>query len=72
VCGGGSGLARETRAASGEGARPLSSLQGYLAHKKLRPPQDPTVGLCLGRYGGPRAGALSYERGNPVGGGGSP
>jgi len=31
------------------------TLQGYLAHKK-HPPQDPTVGLCLGPHGGPRWG----------------
>jgi len=37
-------------------------VQGYLAHKK----QDPTVGPCLGSYGGARGGAVSYERGNPV------
>ena len=30
-------------------------------------PQDPTVGLCLGPYGGPEGvGAVSYERGTPV------
>ena len=33
-------------------------IQGYLNHKKQQPPrtahlQDPTVGLCLGPYGGP-------------------
>ena len=27
---------------------------------------DPTVGLCLGPYGGPRGGAISYKRGTPV------
>ena len=32
------------------------SLQGYLAYKKTRPSQDPTVGLYLGSYGGPRGG----------------
>ena len=26
----------------------------YLAHKKTHPSQHPTVGLCLGSYGGPR------------------
>ena len=31
-----------------------------------RSPQDPTVALCLGPYGGPRDSAFSYERGNPV------
>ena len=29
-------------------------------------PLHPTVGLCLGPYGGPRGGAVSYERGTPV------
>ena len=29
-------------------------------------PQDPTVGLYLGPYGGPRVGSVSYERGAPV------
>ena len=29
-------------------------LQGYLAHKEMHPPQDPTVGICLRPYGGPR------------------
>ena len=28
--------------------------------------QDHTVGLCLGPYGGPRGGAVPYERGTPV------
>ena len=31
-------------------------LQGYLAHKKQPPPEDPTAGLCLGPYGGPIGG----------------
>ena len=34
-------------------------VQGYLAHKKKEknvPPLDPTVGLCLSSYGGPRGG----------------
>ena len=32
------------------------------------PHWDPTVGLCLGSYGGPMGGgAVSYERGTPVG-----
>ena len=30
---------------------------------------DPTVGLCLGPYGGPRGWAFSYERVIPVGAG---
>ena len=33
---------------------------------KTAPPQDPTVGLCLGPYGGPRGGAVYYDRGTFV------
>ena len=29
-------------------------------------PSDPAVGLCLGPYGGPGGGSISYERGTPV------
>ena len=29
--------------------------------------QDPTVGSCLGPYGGPRGVQVSYEQGTPVG-----
>ena len=32
--------------------------QGYLAEKKKHPPQDPTLGPCLGLYGGPGGGGL--------------
>ena len=28
-----------------------SYIQGYLAHKKKPPPQEPTVGLCVGPCG---------------------
>ena len=38
-------------------------VQGYLAHKKRHPP---TVGQCLGLYGGHSRGALPAERGTPV------
>ena len=41
------------------------SLQGCLAHKKTPTPLDPTVGRCLGPYGGPRGVGVSYERGTP-------
>jgi len=34
----------------------VTALQGHLAHKKQPPPQDPTVGPCLGPYGGPGEG----------------
>jgi hypothetical protein len=37
-------------------------LQGYLDHKK----QEPTVGLYLWAYGGPRGVVVFYERGTPV------
>ena len=41
-------------------------VQGYLAYE-TDTPQDPTVGPCLGSYGGPRGGGrFSYERGTPV------
>ena len=33
------------------------------------PPQDPTVGLCLGTYDVPVGGAFSYERSTPKGAG---
>ena len=29
-------------------------------------PQDPTVGLCLGPYGGPDGEAFTYVRGTPA------
>ena len=42
-------------------------VQGYLAHKKLPPPYDPTVGLYLGPCGGPGGGgAVSHKRGTRV------
>ena len=44
---------------------PTLSLQVYLAHNPP-PPWGPTVGLCLGPYGGPRGAPVSYERGTPV------
>jgi hypothetical protein len=44
----------------------VEGIQGYLAHKKTPPPQDPTVGRCLGSYGGPRRWAFPYTRGTPV------
>ena len=46
---------------------PSSRLQGFLAHKKIATPQDPTVGIYAGPYGGPGGGLVSYERGTPVG-----
>ena len=39
---------------------------GVPRSKETAPPLDPTVGLCLGLYGGPGGGSVSYERGNPV------
>ena len=47
-----------------------SAVQGYLAHEKRPPPLGPPGGpghsLAVGSWGG----ALSYERGTPVTGGG--
>ena len=44
-----------------------SGVQGYLPSKRMPLPQDPTVGLCIGSYRGPREGGrLFYERGTPV------
>jgi hypothetical protein len=34
-------------------------VQGYLAHEKTTPPQDPTAGLCLRPHGGPGGWAFS-------------
>ena len=48
------------------GASLSQLLQGYLAQKKAPPPQDPTVGICVGPYGGPKGGAFVYERVTPV------
>jgi hypothetical protein len=39
-------------------------LQGYLAHKELRPLRT-LAGLCLGPYGSRGGGTVSYERGTP-------
>ena len=39
---------------------------GVPCSKETAPPQDPTEGKCLWSYGGPREGAVSYERGTPV------
>ena len=36
----------------------LRFVPGYLAHKKQPPPKDPTKGLSVGPYGGPRRGRL--------------
>ena len=40
--------------------------QGYLAHKKTPPPQDPTVALCLRTYGGAGGQGAPYEQGTPA------
>jgi len=42
------------------------ALEGHCSQKKTPPPKDPTVGLCLGSYGGPRGSGVSYGRGTPV------
>ena len=42
-------------------------VQGLALHSEVSClPWDPTVGLRLGPYGGPRVGAFSYARGTPV------
>ena len=41
----------------------------YSSPSSQDPAQDPEVGLCPGLYGDHRGGALSYERGAPVGDG---
>ena len=33
---------------------------------KTPPPEDPTVALCRGTYGGPMGVGVSYQRGTPV------
>ena len=40
----------------GNGNRHTGPLQGYLAHRKIAPPWDRTVGLCLGLCSGPGGG----------------
>jgi len=45
----------------------LWSIQGHLAHKKQRTPSTLLKDFCLGPCGGPGGGAVSCERGNPVG-----
>ena len=39
---------------------------GVPRSEETAPPQDPTVGLCLGPYGGTRGYGFFYERGAPV------
>ena len=39
---------------------------GVPRSKETSPPLDPTVGLRLGPYGGPRGVGVSYERGTRV------
>ena len=43
----------------------LSTYRGTSLIRK-RPPLGPTVGLCLGPYGGPMGWEFSYERGTPA------
>jgi hypothetical protein len=45
----------------------LGSGTGVPRSQKNVPPQDPTVALRLGPYGGPKGWAVSHERGTPVG-----
>ena len=49
----------------------IECIQGVLGSYKNAPSQDPTVGLCLGAYGGPRGLAFSCEQGIPARGGGA-
>ena len=43
----------------------MGRVQGNLAHKTTTP-KDPTVGLCLGAYGGPSVGAYGGPSGGAV------
>ena len=43
-----------------------SAYRGTSLTRNRPPPQDPTVGLCLGPYGGPGKLGVSHERGTPV------
>ena len=45
---------------------PLGARESAGPHESEAPSQDPSVGLCLGPYGGPARGGGSYERGIPV------
>ena len=49
-------------------ARRCCLTRGYRCTSLIRnrPPCDPTVGLCLGPYGGPMGVAFFYARGSPV------
>ena len=52
---------------SGEGLQAEGpGFTGVPRAQQTASPQDPTAGLCLGPYGGPRGWAVSYERGTPV------
>ena len=58
-------IVREVRVRDRESVDVLSDR--YRGTSLIRtPPQAPTVGICLGSYGGPGGLALSYERGAPV------
>ena len=39
-------------------------VQGYFGYETLPPVETCSI-ICLGPYGGPREGAVSYERSNP-------
>ena len=41
--------------------------RGVPRSQEVAAPEKPTVGLYLRPYGGPKGGAVSYERGTPVG-----
>ena len=61
------------RASLSCGSGPITDSEGDTGvpcSYETAPPYDPTVGICLGPYGGLRGGgAVSYERGTPVKGG---
>ena len=60
-------MVRENGAIAGgslpAGNSPALRPKGVLCSSETTPPQDPTVALCLGTYGGPRGLVVSYERG---------
>ena len=67
--------AREEHVLEAATTPPLRKLVGVRDISLMRnppPPQDPTVGLSLGPYGGSGGGGVSYERVTPVDSGPAP
>ena len=56
---------QEPKCASGTNLHPALRT-GVPRASETSPSQDPTAGLYLGSYGGPRGRAVSYERSTPV------